>query len=268
MIHYTTSTTTVEEFESINELLTTINGRANNEQMKNCKSSKHGGAGFTGTSSYEYACELLKHGDTVLIDKLVQAINMDKSYNEVKQVAKNEYNVYGYQASVPRYLQGLPTSMINKKKVVQKQKVVNLVRSIGFQAHENTDKIIEEAKKAVQIIQLVESRGYRVNLKVIWNTESYKKSAAMMVQLKHSGEKLNIAKLAFPLANPSMLRRIGFKWLEVAQGLQNTGYAGGYGRSILTATEIKYFVPNLDTAYIIPSYVGNVEQLVESWDLK
>lgn len=267
MINTTTNKSIIEEYESLNELYETITNRPNAAGMGSANSSSTGTSAFCGTSSFEYAVSLLKNGDQILIDKIMNAVKLDKNYTQDVKKSRNEYNVHGYQASVPRYLQGVPTSMINSKTIQQKQKVINIVKSIGFNAFVNKETIIEESKKAVQIIQLVESKGYRVNLKMVWNTTGRKHSVAMIVQVKHSSERLNIAKLAFPLANPSMLRRISFKWLETLKDIPDS-YRFGYGKSETEEQVIKSNVPQLKDAYIIPSYVKNVDELVASWNLK
>jgi len=252
-----------EEFESINELCNHMVESSSNFKGRN--SSNDGSYYFTGTSSFEEALRLLKYGDTASIDKIQDALKLDKNYTQAVSRVKNEYNVHGYQASVPRYLQGVPTSMINQKKVQQKQKVINIVKMINYNASVDTDTIIENAKKAIQIIQLVESKGYRVNLKVMSCGVDYGEAYNLIVQVKHSSENLNIAKLAFALANPSMNRRMKFRCIEVNTNLE--GRWSGYGNAQTWTEDIKRYNPTLGNAYILPQFIKNVEELIESWKL-
>ena len=50
------------------------------------------------------------------------------------------------------------------------------------------------------------------------------------VNVKDYKEQLDIKKLCFPLAHPSMFRRFGFAWLERSTDMKE-GFAYGYGHS-------------------------------------
>lgn len=108
-----------------------------------------------------------------------------------------------------------------------------------------------------------------MNLKIIETCSpgsGAKECTCMVVQIKHSSEKLNIAKLAFPLANPSMLRRFNFRWMEQIPNL-NSGFSG-YGYSITKNYEYKRYIPEIvEGAYIIPSFINSVEEVIEEWKL-
>lgn len=128
---------------------------------------------------------------------------------------KNFYDVAGYQASVPRYLQGLPTNMVNSKQVKRQAKVINVVKHIGFLADTTPEDIIENSAKALAIVNAIEKTGARCNLDIYspvyesaWSMN--KKTGIIRIRIKNASERMSIGSMAFPLANPDMLRRFIF----------------------------------------------------------
>src|SRR5699024_11437952 len=65
-----------------------------------------------------------------------------------------------------------------------------------------------------------------------------------------SNEKLNISKLAFPLVNPSMLRRLFFRFIEVYPNVTNS-FVCGYGRPA-DSDEIRKIFKN---EYLLPNFI-------------
>ena len=122
-IKSTNSTLYMEEFNSISELVNTINSREYNPKITS-RDSIELKKSFSGTESYKEAEDLLLHGWTEESEKLNNLLKIKVS--NVKQT-KTTYDVAGFQCSVPRYLQGIPTSMINQKIVTKKQK--NIIKN-------------------------------------------------------------------------------------------------------------------------------------------
>ena len=60
----------MESFDSLYELLYTVDTRPKNEVMKDCNSSHKNDYSFTGTPSYEEAEKLAKYGYTELLPKI------------------------------------------------------------------------------------------------------------------------------------------------------------------------------------------------------
>ena len=120
------------------------------------------------------------------------------------------YDVVGYQASVPRYLQGLPTNMINNRPVQKQEKVITIIKHIGYLSDVTTAQIVENSAKALTVLSQLEKRGIRCNLDIYSPAETLKGIGIIRIRIKTASERLSIGKLAFPLANPDMLRRFVF----------------------------------------------------------
>lgn len=186
---------------------------------------------FTQTKSFEQAVDLMKNGWQDMSQKLVQRLKIEEQRMEPVMRPKTVYGVAGYQAVVPLYLNGVPTNMLSKKQVPTKQKVITLNKCINYSWTWETEDIVKESIKAFQIIKKLEANGYRCNLNVILGIRNHKnsnESYVLKLRVKNSTEKLNLAKLAFPLVHPSMLRRLLFRWEEVYPNVSK-GFVGGYG---------------------------------------
>ena len=202
----------MEEYNSISEFVQTINSRQQNPEITSTASIDNDYK-FTGTSSYEQAENLLLHGWTEESEKLNQLLKLKLA--NTKSV-KNTYDVAGFQCSVPRYLQGIPTNMINQKVVTKKQKVITITKNISYSAYVSKETIEQESVKVLQLVNNLEKQGYRVILNVTMITKSRKENIILCnkVRIKNANERLNLSKVSFPMVHSSYLRRIMFKWME------------------------------------------------------
>ena len=118
----------MEEYNSISEFVQIINSRPQNPKIT-MNASEIGTYRFTGTNDYKEAENLLLYGWTEESEKLNEMLKL-KAIKE--KSVKNTYDVAGFQCSVPRYLQGIPTNMINQKVVTKKQKVITIKKNITY----------------------------------------------------------------------------------------------------------------------------------------
>lgn len=222
----------VTDFQNITELVHFIE---TNEIYPNFTrpTSIYGDYSFTGTENFEEAKDLLLHGwehGTIEIKRKVEARN-----TEVMLKQKNVYDVAGYQCSVPRYLQGIPTNMINKKSIPQKNKVITINKCCSYDVSVDRKTIVEESVKVLQLVNRMEKQGYRVNLNILIGTVNRligtvkRNISVIKVRIKSSSQKLNIKQTAFPLVHPSMLRRIIFAVWERSKECSYYGFECGYG---------------------------------------
>lgn len=255
---YGKQTSYIREFDSLHEFEGYITKTPLNDTFRWEKlASVNEGYNFTKTESYEEATQLFKDGWQDMAQKLTQKLSVIRNQVTDEYVQKIMYDVVGFQASVPRYLQGLPTSMVNKKKVVIKQKIITLNKDVSYNCGTTTEEIIEASIQTLQLIKKIEAQGIRVNLNLIWGVRSQDTREIIKIRLKSANERLNLSKLAFPLVHPSMLRRLLFRYLEVAPTVHN-GYSFGYG-SPLDGSQLKTYCKD---EYVLPRlFDGNIAQL-------
>jgi hypothetical protein len=251
------------EFKTINEFYNYISETEYNYVFKDAnKQSMSGTYSFTRTHDFKEATELLQNGWNSMSAKLVQKLNVIKNQIQPNTKQKTIYDVVGYQPSVSRYLQGIPTNMMSKKNVPIKQKIITLNKAISYSWSVGTDVIIEQSTKALQIVKKLEAQGYRVNLNVIMGVTS-EQEVYCKVRIKNANERLNLSKLAYPLVHPSMFRRLFFRFMEVNPAT-TLGFRRAYGfpiesENIRRVVGKEYLLPPFINKDI--SQINNIEDL-------
>lgn len=249
-------------FNSINDLMNFIKNTPYTPEGKTWNSSVNTSewtARFTKTSSFEEATDLLYHGwesGAKLLTTKLNAINSSP-------VAKNKtvYDVAGFQCSVPRYLQGIPTNMIQNKRVATKTKVVNVVKNFAYASKVSAEKIEEESVKFLEMVQNMEQSGTRCNVFItipVYLTIFKRNIVCIDVKIKDSTQRMNIKQMAFPLMHPSMLRRIIFNVIEKLEETKEVGNCHG-----LVVREQEIVKQTMNNVYYIPAVVEeqNIKQI-------
>lgn len=253
-----------EHFATIGELLQTLKTSPTNAVFTGhtLGSKTTSRPYWYGTANYLEAYKLLTEGWIPEAEKLAKKVPIKTVSSNVSK-SRPQYSVVGSQASVPRYLQGIPTNMIDRRPQIQKQKIISLYKSLSYAAFYTTEQIEQEGIKALQIIQLLENKGYRVKLTMFWSVTANYDTATLSVTIKQPDERLALSKMAFPLIHPSMLRRICFNWLETSPSVQNSGFTYGYGRP--DTDVFRKFLGKGE--YLIPESIADVDQYLKGLDL-
>lgn len=247
----------VREFDSVLDVKRFIdNEKAGNnfKVRKGGLSSINRGYDFTGTNSYQEAEDLFLHGWDYMAKELTKSIKVGDT--GVRQRNKNAYGVAGYQACVPRYLQGMPDSMIYSKRVPVKDKVITVNKCITYNYKTKTNKILNESVKVLMLVRKLESEGYKVNLNIFNATERNGVYSFQKICIKRASNRLNIKQTAFPLVHPSMLRRIGFAVIERSRECDTVRFADNYGYPVI---KHECFKDIMNGEYLIPAIVSEQE---------
>ncbi len=259
--------TYITEYSSLSEFIIDINALPNNRFFTDRHSSQRiekEGRNWYGTTDYQQATYMLTHGWDSAAQKMATKVKMNQSVAAVSRSSKPAYGVVGSQASVPRYLQGIPTNMISRQTTYSKQKVVTITKGISYNSGWTPSQILEECIKALQIIQSMENGGQRVRLNVMLavSCESNRKyNHICKICLKQPDERLNISKMSFALAHPSMLRRFFLKWIEVDPFAEHD-VGDVYGIPATPAIKEKAMD---DNEYYIPERIENMNALIEQF---
>lgn len=228
-----------EHFDSIHQMIQVIESRPNNDVMKGQNSSHSGDEDFTGSKSYEEAKQLFENGYTDVLEKIKIGMASDIKRNQIERRRRVTTGVVGYAPHVPNAILGVPNSMILTEAAPQKIKAISIVAGITENCGTDAKEFIRSGIAVLGVVNTLELQGYRVNLKVaFYCAECGNDRAFGTVSVKDYREHLDIQKLCFPLAHPSMFRRLGFKWLETCEGLKESCWSGGYGCQICGSEEI------------------------------
>lgn len=224
--------------------------------------------GFTYYYTFDKALDNLYGGKWQTgTEQLTTKFNLFNKAFEEKARTKTEYDVVGYQASVPRYLMGIPQNMINNKPIKRKEKVITICKHIGFTADITVNEIIDYSARALAIINQIEKSGVRCNLDII--SPSYGRGGrigSIRIRIKNANEKIAPGKLAFSIANPDMFRKIIFalRLTNCYNGNWNIfeGYSGGtnYDRK-LNEQIVNQLVPN---GYFLNNCIGSIEKEINA----
>lgn len=209
---------------------------------------------FSGTASMEAAISLLKGG----WDAKAREIKgkMQKPLTGANRGHRNVYDVVGYQACVPRYLQGIPTNMVRSVPVQKKDKIINIYKNVAYSYKISADEILEQSLKVLNLVDRLEQDGYRVNLYTIAKAVGKRYTWQFSLRIKQSSQRLNIKQTAFPLCHPSMLRRIITGCVCIPEELEHKYLYNGFGAptDVYSIEELKG-----ENNYFIPSFVSEKE---------
>ena len=204
---------------------------------------------FTGTDNYAQAEDLLLHGWEYMAKELKSKIGANTGFTG--HTRRQVYSVAGVVPCVPRYLQGLPDSMVTYKRVPKREKVLTINKDFMYSGSVKQETIINESVKVLNVVNMLEKQGYRIKLNIVcttWDsTNSWTaKKHTVKVCIKQSSQRLNIKQIAFPLVHPSMLRRIWFKCIEHDPfcNLESFAKTKGYCRDSKEQCKGEYYIPS------------------------
>ena len=238
-----------EKFESVTEFIHTIDTRKVRESFEDKQHSQTKDFEFTETFSYEEANNLFLYGDKKNADKLDEALRKIKAQGKGNETRNKLYNSpCGFMPIVPKVLAGDHQNMLAiRKERYKSTKVLNIAYNTMVSWSISTEEIIETAAKVANVIASLEKNGYRVNLYAFSCGIGKRNTAfSLLVKIKDSGKYLDTLRIAYPLINPSFLRRHILAYLERIKGY---GLYKGYSRVIKDDTEAKGYLP-INASYL------------------
>lgn len=200
-------------------------------------------AKFAG-ATVEESLKLLNYGWEQQAEKLTLSAKT-RLEPSLKQSLK--YDVHGFFPSTARYLQGLPTSMINIHNKKAPAPAVNIYVNLSTPGIVSSKSLFDRAVEIIKVVNAFENKGYGVNIYPLVYTQGYNDSNnkyyTWMCKIKGSNEKFHIKKIAFACSHPSMLRNIYFLSVLGNKTFPDD-YVYGYGQ-VKKLSDIKEkFEPN------------------------
>ena len=234
----------IQKFNSINEFTAYLNsGRTNPNWPSYHYMSERNSERFAGTADYETADRLLQYGDDRSFAALKDA-GLQVTNTTATQYKRTIYSsVVGALPNVPAYVAGAPNSMIAQKRVAVAKKVVNICYDISFACDIPAATITKIGVALVNQIRKIEASGQRCNLYISFAPTIEGNNYGLFLKIKDAGQSFDLKKLAYPLVNPSMLRRHFFRYIEVTEGIP---YAPTYGTSVVDTEKLR----NIYGAYL------------------
>lgn len=226
-----------ERFDSLNALLRANDTREENKVFKgktlSSLETNLDSKMFTKTKSYDEAKELLATGWEEPLEQLKKFNKNSVTTNTQAEKRRPRNAVVGYAPCVPNAIIGLPNSMVSTELERQKVKAVTIVYGVSVLGGTSTQTVIDAGTTMLNIINELELQGIRVKLTVeVRCSANNGELACCWADIKDWKEVLDIKKLAFPIAHPSMQRRIGFRWMETNGNITSSGFSFGYGSTL------------------------------------
>ena len=219
------------DFDSIAEFLDYIENAPINSGVWGYRnlSSETGDYDFCKTRSLEEAKELCKYGYHDNFEKLVELKNTLEKYIKLSRKKSKQYNFYvGYAPDVKAYLEGNPLSMLNRQ--YPKRQHIDIYFNAANLAMASSNEIFNRGAITLSIVEILENMGFSVGLNVFTMSSEYNQIHYVKLNLKKSGERLNIQKLFFPFSHPSFFRRLIFRLMEQTPDI-TSAWTSGYGRT-------------------------------------
>jgi hypothetical protein len=230
-----------EKFSSIRRLLEDLDRRPNNEIMrKERESDKADPKDWYKTRNYAHAKKLIVEGYTEILKSLTSFIYKNtKFFKQASNKSSIMEDVLGSAPIIPNYLKGLPNNMFYRKPNSRKIKTLEIIYNMGANCGHDGIEWVKAGAALLSVIKFLERKGITVKLECIFmSANRYDEYIIGSVPLKDYKDRLDLQKLCFPLANPSMFRRFGFKFLETCPEMTKN-FSFGYGGPTDTEELIK-----------------------------
>lgn len=248
-----------EQFPNIYAFMGACNSRPNNHFFGG--GSTTNSEKFSGTASYEEAERLLSNGMPEKASDLKRCVNRFKARVNVDSTRQRTTRDYcGYRPNVAAYLAGQPKSMYRKTKVEHKVKAISIVYDCTMNGSTSAETLGKAGETLLSMVYFLEMSGYRVNLYISpFASKSGSNRAVSTITLKEWKQPLDMLKLSFPLCNPSMFRRFGWRWAETSPNVK-TNFPN-YGSHMNKEEFMMVFEQNRIS--IKTTYVVNVDDCVK-----
>lgn len=171
---------------------------------------------FAGTKNYKESESLARKGwipdNSIFRQAKSSILNANAATEKIKREAK--VGVIGYTPHVPNFLQGRPDSMIYTqiRHTKTNKKTLKLCFNITSSCNMDVEKI---TKCADLLFKIINSSDYDLHVVVMCGVavnlqQRREQKICCFVDLK----KATLQQIYFAIVNPSMLRRLVFRWFE------------------------------------------------------
>ena len=186
---------------------------------------------FTGTRTFDEAVQIAISG----WDEGRDAIGSGVEFAKAKQASFKrpdwEYGVAGQRACVPSYCAGVPNHMVWMDDTSNRNAmpIVKIYADVGATWFTSAEAMTRKGSAIVALIDQIEQSGQRVELIACKrnDTSGYEhKEQRIFITVKRADEVVDLDRIAFALAHPSMNRRITFRIMELNYSKRVSGYGG------------------------------------------
>lgn len=192
--------------------------------------------GWAGTSSFEEALELVINGwpdgekKTRMLSRglFAHVSHLIERQNVIYDVEGNGIDVAKYLNNEPECWQRFETELTDGPG----HRLVRLMFNFSVSGGVSTNVIMARGAVIAALIELLEYAGHRVELTAIQSIQRGSNYGELRVRVKEFSQNLDMGRVVFALAHPSMLRRLAFSvWERSLNGMERSklGIGTHYG---------------------------------------
>lgn len=149
-------------------------------------------------------------------------------------------SLVGAGVNVGRYIAGVPDAMTTRKRVEMEAPVIDVLCNVSASAGISADTYMIRGAAVAALVDLLELSGRRVRVTTVLRTTRGDGSYTCYVTVKHPGDPLQVDALAFALAHPAYMRRLGFSLMEQApKKVRKAVHIGDGGHRYGTPSEVE-----------------------------
>lgn len=238
-------------FDSLEDYLSYLESAPIQDAFEGGVASELGTGEFTGSRDFEHAIELARFGWHDGFSELVRLTDKVKRSLDYSPEVHSTFHYYvGFAPDVKAFMEGSPLSMINAP-VVRKPHI-NVYMNTSIDGFVDESDIYMRGAAVLALCEVVEACGIMVDLHLFEMSFIDKDVMVSEFNLKAQDERINLAKLHFPICHPSWVRRLNFRLIETMPNVTQA-WAGSYGipaerkmiESVLGIREHDVLVPSL-----------------------
>ena len=263
MAHITDRNGTIRMTGSLDEMVwrgrnAAALGNLSKYEKKDMASRKRGESrsDWSGTRTWTDAVKLATNGWSEGVKRLSNLRDelMDR-IGEVLPEPAYIMDVTGFDVDVGAYLAGDPECMVSTTQQPGRDRHIHIMVNVATAHHRSPESMMMRGLMAAGVVDALEQMGHTVTLDVVILLEGHddKDRFAQVVNVKRPSEPLDLERVVYSCAHPSMLRRLTFAVLESLDSAQRLrmNVLSGYGR---VSDEPSMFFPESEQPDL---YIGN-----------
>lgn len=235
-------TIAVDHFGSPTEVLKAASSRPVNESWQGMDRESDQRGSWGSVNSFDEAMEKAKEGFSEITEEMKMKYETSKAYvfERIKPRQVMPVNAYvGSTPNVVRAMMGLPKDMRRVKAEPRKAPGIQLTYEIGLNCGFSDETLKERGARMLVLVSLFALHNIPVKLTISDSHTGLRKDRNEICMYEYDiqdyGESMNIRKVSYWLAHPSVHRRISFAITETSPTVER--YSCGYGYPIANDEE-------------------------------
>lgn len=174
------------------------------------------------------------------------------------------FDVAGSEVDMGRYMSGIPECMAESvpMKVMRTGRVIQVAIPVCYSSDIHAETIKQRGAAVMALVDAFAMMQHPVEIYAVDARHGHTRKSAnrfsYTIKVQGADEPLNMGRIMYALAHPSMLRKMGFaaNWNEDAEFVERFGIGFGYGTASYDA-RIEDLDINIENAIILPTLTSN-----------